>query len=276
MKDILRAWDSDLVYGKKYDIYRVIDDCDAFLLYLQEEDGKQRLILRYECLIFSYKMIYEGMWLETFSELSKIYGSDFITENTFFRVDDSSYAIEIEKNCYGTISANDMYHIKIISSNSIYDIVSYGEPVLYEDEPAIEKNEQERKNKLIYLSGEEMEEKLIELHRDQNRVIIEIDSRECPTLKSYLREITKAFHMPSQERDDFYDYDRYWKDLRWIREEKIAFVICHFSEFLKKELIEKSRVIEHLDTYILPWWEYGVVNYTVLGKVREFMVYLVD
>ena len=127
----LKVWEPSLKYGKKYDIERFEESVDGLKIFLSSIDKEdEKLLLEYKCDVCSYKNTEESFWASQFEKLEDIYGYEFLTHHTFFRVSDSSYSKEIESGSNGAVSKEDVFHLEIIGGNAIIDIVSFGEPIL--------------------------------------------------------------------------------------------------------------------------------------------------
>lgn len=130
MKEELCLW-RRVTENKKYDIYKVIEDESGLTLRLISEDDGITLGLHWDVLVCAYRNIDESFWIDKLEELISLYGESFITSNTFFFVKNSAFSKEVENGCKKTIRAENMFHLKIISSNSIFDVVSLGEPKVF-------------------------------------------------------------------------------------------------------------------------------------------------
>ena len=132
MSDELVLWDGVDDNGQ-YDIYQVSEDDKGLVLKLVSEKDGSSLELFWDVLVCGYKNVDESFWFNTLNELMELYDESFITEHTFFVVKNSSFSREIEHGCMGTIKKEELFHLKIMSSNSIFDVVSWGEPKVRKD-----------------------------------------------------------------------------------------------------------------------------------------------
>lgn len=127
MNDELVLWEGVADNGQ-YDIYQVSEDDKGLLLKLISEKDGSSLELFWDVLVCGYKNVDESFWCDTLEKFIELYGEAFIIEHTFFVVKHSSFSQEIEQGCMGTIKKEELFHLKIMSSNSIFDVVSWGEP----------------------------------------------------------------------------------------------------------------------------------------------------
>lgn len=128
MVDKLVVWEKSKGFGRKYDIFEVLEDFNGLKLKLYNVDKEEQIELVYDSMVCTYKSVDESFWINIFNTISNTYGSSYITQNTFFEVTESSYAIEIEKGTCGAVSAEKLHHLKIIAANSIFDIIAFKEP----------------------------------------------------------------------------------------------------------------------------------------------------
>lgn len=126
----LSVWNPNGKISGKFDIEKLEEDSDGLRIYFIDKND-DRSILEYKVTVCSYKNTDESFWINTLDEIIKLYGEAFITKNTFFKVAESSYSKEIEDGTYGTVSANNLFHLKIVAGNAIIDVISFGEPIFY-------------------------------------------------------------------------------------------------------------------------------------------------
>ncbi len=127
----LKIWEPSLKFGGKYDIERLEENSDGLKIILSSIDKKEeKLLLEYKCVVCSYKNTEESFWTSQFEKLEDVYGYEFLTQHTFFKVSDSRYSKEIESGSYGAVSKEEVFHLEVIGGNAIIDIVSFGEPTL--------------------------------------------------------------------------------------------------------------------------------------------------
>lgn len=136
MNEELVVWDGVSKNGQ-YDIYEVHEDERGLTLKLISEDDGSLLELFWDVMVLGYKNVAESFWVDTLEKLMLLYGESFITSHTFFCVNNSLFSQEIEQGCKGTIKKEQMFHLKIASTNSIFDVVALDKPKVFEN---VEKN----------------------------------------------------------------------------------------------------------------------------------------
>ena len=105
MNEELVAWDGISKNGQ-YDIYEVHEDDKGLMLKLISEDDGSLLELFWDVLVLGYKNVAESFWFDTLEKLMLSYGESFITNHTFFLVNNSLFSQELEQGCKGTIKKN--------------------------------------------------------------------------------------------------------------------------------------------------------------------------
>ena len=131
MSEELVAWDGISKNGQ-YDIYEVHEDDKGLMLKLISEDDGSLLELFWDVLVLGYKNVAESFWFFSLEKLMLSYGESFITNHTFFLVNNSLFSQELEQGCKGTIKKEQMFHLKIASTNSIVDVVALDKPKIFE------------------------------------------------------------------------------------------------------------------------------------------------
>ena len=100
---------------------------------------------------------------------------------------------------------------------------------------------------------------------------------DCRCLADYLDQVYAKLSFPpidvQRTIDTYFDWIR---DLNWLSEDEIVFVITDFDLFLSNDKSNKELVIKLFENEILPWWEMEVINHVVGGTPRKFTVYLVS
>lgn len=127
MQEELVVWEGISKNGQ-YDIQEVHEDERGLKIKLVSEDDGSLLELFWDVLVLGYKNVDESFWLDTLEKLMLLYGESFITSHTFFVVNNSLFSQEIERGCKGAIKKEQMFHLKIASTNSIFDVVAWDEP----------------------------------------------------------------------------------------------------------------------------------------------------
>ena len=139
--DELIVWKKAKGFGNKFDIDQVMENADGLRILLTEVNTNQKISLSYDGLVCSYKNTDESFCLPTLSALGKTYGMNFIAQNTFFEVLNSSYVKEIESGGHGVLRAQDLFHLKIMGANAIFDIVSFARPVIQKEDAYVLEND---------------------------------------------------------------------------------------------------------------------------------------
>ncbi len=123
-------------------------------------------------------------------------------------------------------------------------------------------------------------EKLTQQYRDEGIFTAELYGEKIPTLNEYYAAISKIFEFPSlfHKYQDFDTYLTYMKDLRWLidsgKYDGCSLFIYDYEEmFLRKDIIQKERIIRTFSEIVLPWWEKDIAYTKRLPK--PFHLYLI-
>ena len=103
----------------------------------------------------------------------------------------------------------------------------------------------------------------------------EIDGKTCRTEAQFYKKISEAMSFPTEVKL-FAGFDDWIRDLLWIRQKRIAFVIYNYKSFMSDNVEKRNYIISAFKNDILPWWESDVKKYVVEGTPRQFDVFLVD
>ena len=128
------------------------------------------------------------------------------------------------------------------------------------------------KNKIYYVSFEEIQCLKKEFNKRSNVFIVEIDGNLIQDEGEFLDVMTEKFKFPYHVNgfDGYLDWNR---DLEWLGKEEYILII---SNFIKRNDSLKKIIIEDIEDIILPWWEKEVEDCVVEGKAKSFNVYFVD
>ncbi|MCP1225198.1 barstar family protein [Sebaldella sp. S0638] len=131
------------------------------------------------------------------------------------------------------------------------------------------------KNKIYYVSSEEMHDLKKKLRKKEDVFVVEIDGDFVQDKGEFLDIMTEEFKFPYSVTgfDGYLDWIR---DLEWLKSEEYILIINNFGNFIKKDILLKKMIIEDIEEVVLPWWEKEVEDCMVEGKAKPFNVYLVD
>lgn len=116
------------ISGKKYDVYRLIEDENGLRIFLCGSDLNDKIQICFPAEVCMYRNIDESYAIPITEKLYKEYGHDYIANDTLFEVQNSVFAKEVEKGSYGTIKADALFHLRIISVNFYIDVVTFKAP----------------------------------------------------------------------------------------------------------------------------------------------------
>lgn len=119
-------------FDKKYSLIKV-EDSDHLQLFLSSNDSfGENIILDYSnCRVCSYLFYDESFWVPPLYSYMDKYGGFFIANSTFFEVIDSQQKKNIsEWGFCGKFKPEEFLHLMLFTTDVIFEIVSYGAPVL--------------------------------------------------------------------------------------------------------------------------------------------------
>lgn len=144
-----------------------------------------------------------------------------------------------------------------------------------ENRPLVSGGEVCMKNQIYTINKDNLDHVRQSLKEYGGIWIAEIDGEKCDTLEKYLKEISDTFHFPisAKSLDGYADW---MTDLDWLHAEGYALIIKNFNDFMKDDESNRNKVLWLFRKDILPFWQSGVQEYVVEGKVKPFNVYLVS
>jgi len=131
-------------------------------------------------------------------------------------------------------------------------------------------------NKVLIVNSEDINFIKKKLISDGKTFLVEINGATIQTWEEYISEIQEKFKFPTTCFDSVDRYLDWMRDLGWLDAEKYALIINNFNLFLKNEPELKKSIISDFNDVILPFWKEEVEKVVVGGKVKEFMVYLIE
>ncbi len=125
-------WEPTEGLVNKYYIDYIYECSQKLKIVLSEEDQKEKidvkkLIVEFDA-VFSYKLTDETFRLGTISLLDGLYGGDFYSKWTFFKVTNSPYLKLLSEESYGISDSYGVKHFAFIDANSILDVIASGDP----------------------------------------------------------------------------------------------------------------------------------------------------
>lgn len=106
--------------------------------------------------------------------------------------------------------------------------------------------------------------------------VAEIDGHDIKNMNDYLSAVWEAFHFPKTGHINYYAYLDWIRDLDWLGADSFIFVIRNFCSFMETSPRDRETIIRSLENAVIPWWESGIEQFQVGGKVKPFQVYLID
>ena len=138
MSEYWIRWNQSSVFSDKYYLESLINDTEGLKIQLIEAyDKKNQVELSFEKnSVRGYKVTDESFWVKTNEKLNSLYGGEFYSKWTFFKVFNSAYQASFSKNTNDKITEQ-FTHFSLITLHFIIDILAQDEPdirVTAEDE----------------------------------------------------------------------------------------------------------------------------------------------
>jgi hypothetical protein len=130
MQEAWNRWEPVNNLAKKYSIESITESiADKFKVILIDSDNKsKKVLIAFADGIDAHRSTNESYVLSTLTYLKSRYGSDFYTEWTFFKIENSNYLKWMSEQSYGITQDCHFTHFCILSSDSMLDIIAPYEP----------------------------------------------------------------------------------------------------------------------------------------------------
>lgn len=131
-------------------------------------------------------------------------------------------------------------------------------------------------NEIGHIKSKHLEELKAKLIANDRVLVVELDGVKIQSWIDYISEIQSKFRFPTSCLDSVDRYLDWIRDLEWLKQDKFAIIINHFSEFCKENPSIKNEIVLDFEETILPYWQDEVKDVVVEGEPKSFKVYLVD
>lgn len=121
-------WDPGITnLNGKYNLKRIVDEMGRLKVYLTHHNTNQHIKAVFDS-VWAHRNTYETFRMFLVSELSDLYGDEFYTNWSFFKVDNSSYMKWLSLESAGLVDNPPLTHFVIMGTDFIADIVTAEEP----------------------------------------------------------------------------------------------------------------------------------------------------
>lgn len=127
MKEKWIPWKIIDLKGRHSYMSSIIDDPDGFKVIMPVKNFIE-IEINFPTGVLAYHCLEESLALDTFGDIAKKYGVDFLRNNQFFIVEDSNYVDYLERKSGGIFSKDEMMHYVVIDDEYLLDIVCTYEP----------------------------------------------------------------------------------------------------------------------------------------------------
>lgn len=124
-------WEPIKDLEKKYYIMSLVDTYESFKLSLSAENKeKGKLLITFKGHIASYRSTEETYYYQLIDSLISKYGSQFVYDSTFFKIENSSYLQWLSEGSYKISEERSLIHFVIIGIDSMMDIIAPCDPIV--------------------------------------------------------------------------------------------------------------------------------------------------
>ncbi len=115
--------------SRKYYIDSIKDSINCFQIILSDDyDGNNKVEVLFKDSVHAYRSTEESFNLKMMNSIDESYGTDFYSNWTFFKVENSEYIQWISEQSYGISDSQQLLHFCFIASDSILDVIAAYEP----------------------------------------------------------------------------------------------------------------------------------------------------
>lgn len=130
MKENWQRWEPISGLVKKYYVESLSDKVNGFELLLSEANNSNILQVLFPDSVHAYRSSDESFRQTTLQYLDEQYGSEFYSEWTFFKVEDSEYMQWLVSQSYEILESELLTHFVFLASDSIVDVIAAYEPLI--------------------------------------------------------------------------------------------------------------------------------------------------
>lgn len=109
----------------------LIDDTEGLVIIFSDKDNKNRIIVKFENLVLSYRNTDEGSLLKMLNYLNREYGDSFYIGLPFFIVDNSEYIKWFLDQSSGIYQKQDVKHFVFVTPHDVIEVLSKYEPEIF-------------------------------------------------------------------------------------------------------------------------------------------------
>ena len=134
------------------------------------------------------------------------------------------------------------------------------------------------KNEIIRISRSAFES--IKTKTDSNKTyLVELDGKKTTSSTEFFDFMSKAYNFSVADGSwgkNWAAFNDMMTDLSWINHENHIFAIYSFDKMLSDNATEKTTFLRAFNEHILPFWEQEVLQVVIDGKIKSFLVYIIE
>lgn len=108
----------------------LIDNSDGITLEFSDENEQNKIIVKFDGCVLSYRNTDEGSLGKIFKFLDKQYGTDFYANWTFFKVKNSEYINWFHEVSLGMYKSEPIEHYVFLTPDDVIEILSTDSPII--------------------------------------------------------------------------------------------------------------------------------------------------
>jgi hypothetical protein len=111
-----------------YRLETVIDKMTSLSILLLEKDSDKKLLLEFDSSLIGYRQSDETYRSSLIHSLANVYGDNFLSQWSFFKVTHSAYVAWLSDESEGIYNSAQVHHFVIMDDLLVIDIVAQGHP----------------------------------------------------------------------------------------------------------------------------------------------------
>ena len=122
-------WEPIEGLSSKYYINSILDGLEGLIVVLSDaNDENKKVKVVFEDSVHTYRSTDESFRQSTINDLDEIYGTQFYSDWTFFKVTNSEYMQWLSAQSYSIIDSEPLIHFIFLAVDSVVDIIATYEP----------------------------------------------------------------------------------------------------------------------------------------------------
>lgn len=122
-------WEPIECLSSKYYIHSISDGLEGFIIVLSDaNDENKKVKVIFEDSVHTYRSTDESFRQSTINDLDEIYGTQFYSDWTLFKVSNSDYMQWLSAQSYSIIDSESLIQFTLLAVDSVVEIIAAYEP----------------------------------------------------------------------------------------------------------------------------------------------------